>query len=350
MRICCWRFSRVRSFSARVAGVVPGPGQGQRVAAVEVMRPGPEIEREAAVLDPSADLRADPAGLHRDPADIVDELGEVGQVDDDHVVDPEPGELLDRLDRQRRPAVGVGGIDLAHAVAGDRGGRVPGDREPAGDPAADPPEHQRVRTAARVVGVGSGLLRADRALVGADDQDGVRRGEHVPARGQCRLGGGREVALVGLGADQEQHERQQQPGADRQRQVLQSPLPGPPAATRTAPAPARFAAGGLATGRLGQRDIVLTAQAGQEPPGARSISSVWALVLTWAGAFLPAVDPVRRVFGLRPVVGFVGHPGCAYSDATCLPGAPSVSTWAGRSYWPARSMWTSRSTIAPSGR
>ena len=85
-------------------------------------------------------------------------LREVGQVDDDQVVDLDPGELLDRPDRQRRAAVGVGGVDLARAVTGDRRHRVARDREPPGGAAADPPQHDRVRADARVAGVGARLL------------------------------------------------------------------------------------------------------------------------------------------------------------------------------------------------
>ena len=60
--------------------------------------PAREIERVTAVRGATGDARADPWRLDGDAADVVDELREVPEVDHDHVVDLDPGQLLDDLD------------------------------------------------------------------------------------------------------------------------------------------------------------------------------------------------------------------------------------------------------------
>ncbi len=128
--------------------------------------------------------------------------------------------------------VGVGGVDLARAVSGDRRHGVPRNRQPPGGAAPDPPQHHRVRAAAGVAGVGPGLLGADRPLIGAEDQHGVGRGQHVAPGAQRRAGRARQIALLDLRADDEQHEREQQPGHHRDGDVLEASAGHRPSAAR----------------------------------------------------------------------------------------------------------------------
>ena len=78
-----------------------------------------QAQREAAVAEPAVDERDDAAAGVGDAAHRVDELREVDEVDQQHVVDLDPEERLDGADRERRAAVGVGGVDLRGAVPGD---------------------------------------------------------------------------------------------------------------------------------------------------------------------------------------------------------------------------------------
>src|SRR6185437_179591 len=71
----------------RVARVLTRAGQGQGLDPGELVGPRVQVQRPAAVRRPAGDLRADPPGLDGDAADGVDEVREVGQVDDDDVVD-----------------------------------------------------------------------------------------------------------------------------------------------------------------------------------------------------------------------------------------------------------------------
>ena len=103
--------------------------------------------------------------------------GEVLEVDLDDVVDVDAEVLRDGLGREARAAVGVGGVDLVAAVAGDVDDRVARDREARGLPAADAHEHDRVRPRRLADLVGAGLLRVLRARVGAEHEDRVRRGQ-----------------------------------------------------------------------------------------------------------------------------------------------------------------------------
>jgi hypothetical protein len=52
LRICCWRFSRVRSFSAGLQAVLAGAGEDQRLLAVQVVRAGAQVEREPPLAAP----------------------------------------------------------------------------------------------------------------------------------------------------------------------------------------------------------------------------------------------------------------------------------------------------------
>ena len=162
------------------------------------------------------------------------------------------------------PPIGVRGVDLVVAVPGNRNDRVTRDRQPSRCAAADPPEHDRVRPAAGVVRVRTGLLGSLRPLVGAEDQHRVGRGQHVPARRQRRLRRVRHLAALDLGADDEQQQRQQQPGHDRGREIQKRALPGQTAAVPPAPTGAAVAIGARPVGR--ETEVLLAAQARFQSP------------------------------------------------------------------------------------
>ena len=129
----------------RVALVLAGPREGERLLAVEVVLAALEAQRVAAVLGAAVDAADHAAAGVVDPAERVDEGGEVLEVHLDEVVDRDAEVLRDRLGGEPRAAVGVGGVDLVAAVAGDVDDRVARDREAGGLPAAGAHEHDRVR-------------------------------------------------------------------------------------------------------------------------------------------------------------------------------------------------------------
>src|SRR5215213_1735221 len=148
--------------------------------------------------------------------------------------------------------------------------------------AAAAPEHDRVR-AARAAGVRARLLRALWARVGAEDQDRVGRERHRAGGSQrgFRLVG--DLALLDLSADEEQHEREREPGADRERDPQQH-APGGDAAVATAQArqpPAAPRAAGTAiaaSARAVGEQLVearfLAAEAFAQPTRLRAIARV----------------------------------------------------------------------------
>ena len=64
-----------------------------------------------------------------DAAEVVDDVDEADEVDVDEVVHRQAGERLERRDRQRRAAVGVGGVDAVGAPARDLDTQVARDRQ-----------------------------------------------------------------------------------------------------------------------------------------------------------------------------------------------------------------------------
>ena len=115
-----------------------------------------------------------------DAPEAVDGALEAAEVHVDDVVDRDVQQAADRLDRQRRAAVGVGGVDLRRVDAAarhlDRHLEVARDRHHRGRllRRVQAHEHHRVR-ARRVV-----LLDVDEAPVGAEDEDRLRlAGRHV---------------------------------------------------------------------------------------------------------------------------------------------------------------------------
>ena len=206
-RIFCWRRARVRSDSRLVAVVVAGAGKGKGLLAVDVGLALLQAQRVATVLEAAVDLGDDAAALVGDAAHGVDQLREVVEVDLDQVVDLDAEVLLDRLDGERRAAERVGGVDLVGAVAGDVDDRVARDREPRVLAAADAHQQDRVRAAA--VGRRAGLLGVLGPRVGAEHEDRVGAGQREAGAAEGDLAA--EVALLELGADQEEHEREGDP-------------------------------------------------------------------------------------------------------------------------------------------
>ena len=114
-----------------------------------------------------------PVDVDVDAADRVDRALEALEVDVDHVVDREPGELLDRLQRQRRAAELVGRVDLVGAAAGDLHLQVARQRHQRGGLplGVEPGQDDRVRARA---GAGAAVLGVLGPPVGAQQQDRLR--------------------------------------------------------------------------------------------------------------------------------------------------------------------------------
>ncbi len=87
----------------------------QRLVAAHALIAGRDVDvrvlRRVVVVG-AVDVRVD-------AADRVDRAAEAGEVDVDDVVDRQPGQRLDRVERQLRPAEVIGRVDLVHPVAGD---------------------------------------------------------------------------------------------------------------------------------------------------------------------------------------------------------------------------------------
>lgn len=96
--------------------VVTEAHEAQRAVAVQKLIAGVEVDRLVVVLKGMVVAVVD---LQVDAAQQIHDVGEAAEVDVDEVVDRQPEHVAQREQRQRRPALGVGGVDLAHAVAGD---------------------------------------------------------------------------------------------------------------------------------------------------------------------------------------------------------------------------------------
>ena len=118
----------------------------------------------------------------RDPADRVDQLREVGEVDDDDVVHRDAGEVADGADRERGAAELEGGVDLAGAVPRDVDAEVARDREvrdagcATGSVRTSMIESER-RAEPRPARPARGRCRRARIVVGWFDEQPVLRGE-----------------------------------------------------------------------------------------------------------------------------------------------------------------------------
>ena len=187
--------------------------------------------------------------VDRDAAERVDELAEAGEVDQHDVVDLHARQVLHGLDRQRRAAERVRGVDAVVAVAGDRDAQVARDRELRDAVACriDAHEQDRVRAPRPAVG----------PAIGAEHER--RRGvREQRAAGRQRRSGGLVDALVGVVqraaelrvavADPE-HEREQH--AEHQERDQAPEADAPPAGAAAVAARAAAARRAAAAGRSG---------------------------------------------------------------------------------------------------
>ena len=110
------------------------------------------------------------------PADRVHDADQPTEPDLDVPVDADPGRLFEGLREERGPALGEGGVDLAHAVTGDVEGRVTRHGDQRGGAVAGVQEQDRVgELALRVPGAQAlALLRRETSARVAADQE-VRR-------------------------------------------------------------------------------------------------------------------------------------------------------------------------------
>src|SRR5215218_4307507 len=188
------------------AGVLAHAGVAERLRPVQVLLALGKAEALPEVVKRRrADLRL---VVHGYASEGVDQLREVLEVDLDDVVDLQivAHEALDRLDHERRSPDRVGGVDLLRSVPGDLGEGVARDGELPDAAEGAVNDHDAVgasRTGLRLVDrLASPLIRPDHEDVAASE-------EAAPAReGLLRIVGD---ALLDLGADQEQDQRQQQP-------------------------------------------------------------------------------------------------------------------------------------------
>ncbi len=137
----------------------------ERVVTAHPLVAGLEVDLRGLVLLGDVVAAVD---VDVDAVDRVHGVGEAGEIDVDDVVDLEPGELLDHVERLLRATGRVGGVELVDADARDVHAQVAWDGEQR-DPVlvrVDAQQHRRVRTA-RVA------LRVE-ALVRAHDQDRLR--------------------------------------------------------------------------------------------------------------------------------------------------------------------------------
>ena len=207
-------------------------------------------------------------------------------------------------DGERGAAEGVRGVDLVGAVAGDVDDRVARDREPRVLAAADAHQQDRVRAAA--AGGRAGLLGALGPRVGAEHQDRVGAGQREAGAAEVDLAA--EVALLELGADEKEDEREGDPADGGEDEPLDDAADGERPAGRARPAGEREAARApwrqvavvavrpdrVVRGRGGRRDAVVR--------GARRAGRRSAALRPWvrgAGSRGPIGTSCTRVGGRR---------------------------------------------------
>ena len=184
--------------------------------------------------------------VHLDATDRVDELLEPVEVDDDDVVDGQPGQRLHRRERERRAAHLVRRVDLRRPVAGNLHAEIARNREvrDAVGPGIEMEEQQRIGA------VGIGASRSSTA-VRTDDEDGRRLGEErTVALGELRLRVLREprVRLVDAARNARYPRAPQRTARTRS-----------PTKARTAHSPQRrrrFGAPGACPGCVGGREVL----------------------------------------------------------------------------------------------
>ena len=231
----------------RVEPVLPHARVDQRPLAVHRLRPlleppaGPllaaRLGRVGAVEAVGEDrLRH----VDLDPAERVDHLSEVVEVDEDDVVRPQARERGDGLHRERRPAELEGGVDLVRALAGDVDAQVARDREIRHPVPLRVGAHEQDR-----VGAAEVLARGGAVAVGAEQHDQGRVRQHQPLLGrELRLDRLRQPLVRLLDAlpkrevagddpDDQEHAQQQRGEPDP---AAPARLPRLPRAARLAPA------------------------------------------------------------------------------------------------------------------
>jgi hypothetical protein len=213
---------------------VPVADEVERLVAAELLVAGMEVDRGVAEVT-AAVVEVPPVDVHPDAADRVDELAEAAEVDGDQVVDREPRQLPDRLERALRAALGVRAVDAGVEA------RRPGADDLDVEVAREREQRDRLRLGVGAhehdgVGPGGDAVLAG-ALVVADDEGGGRlarqrdvealRGDlHVRCRGDDRSDAlvEPEVGAAGDRADDDE-DRDQHPRED-------GPQPGPARARR----------------------------------------------------------------------------------------------------------------------
>ena len=138
-----------------LAGVAVEVGVGvavarecQRVCAVQQLVAGWDVHLGVLVLAGHVHVVVALVDRHVDAVELVHQVTEALEIDGHQVVGLDAGCVLDRLQRQLVSAVGVGGVDLVDAVAGDGDVQVARQRQQRDVFGAriDPHQHQRVRT------------------------------------------------------------------------------------------------------------------------------------------------------------------------------------------------------------
>ena len=119
----------------------------QRVGAVQHLVAGWDVHLGVLVLAGHVHVVVALVDRHVDAVELVHQVTEALEVDGHQVVWLDVGCVLDRLQRQLVAAVGVGGVDLVDAVAGDGDVQIARQRQQRDVLGAgiDPHQHQRVR-------------------------------------------------------------------------------------------------------------------------------------------------------------------------------------------------------------
>ena len=278
----------------RVAAVLAHPRVHERLRSVEVVAPGLRFSVQPPFAAPPLICAHTFPVVTSTPPIASMNCGNAARLTTITWLILTPVNGLDGLDRERRAAVRVGRVDLGRAVPGNVRERVARDREAARGAAADPPQHHRVAAAARVRRVGARLLRAGRAagrcprirtlsapnnMFGPDVSASLRRG--------------REVAGLDLRADQEQHDRQQDPRQDRDAHVLEHALPRPRAAEQPSLAPGLAAIAAAGARDRAVRSPPRRAAATSGPAGRRDTACMGVLrdCSAYALVYVPASAP-----------------------------------------------------------
>ena len=197
-----------------VEPVLPDPRVDERPLPVHVLAAlaePPAVPRPAA--RPVAVRAVERVGEDRpghvdvDATDRVDQVPEAVEVDERDVIDVEPGQVLDRPQRERRAAELERRVDLGRSVAGDLDPQVARDREEREPvlPGIGADQHDRVG-AARVAAPGLG------AAVGAEHEDRRRRRGEQPVLARQLARHRRGHAGVGIGdAARDRHVARDEP-------------------------------------------------------------------------------------------------------------------------------------------